>query len=59
MAIGFNAVDEFQQQKISNMLVWVLEENPSRRFYERYLPKKVGEDSFSIHNREHVEIAYG
>ncbi|MFC0271158.1 GNAT family N-acetyltransferase [Metabacillus herbersteinensis] len=53
------AIDELQQQQLSNLLVWVLEENPSRAFYERYSPEKVGEETFSIHNREHVEIAYG
>ena len=52
-------IEALQKQQLSNMLVWVLEESPSCKFYERYSPEKVGEESFSIHNRKHVEIAYG
>lgn len=51
-------VTDLLNQNYSSMLVWVLEENPSRKFYESLNPRKAGEDWVKIDDREHLEIAY-
>jgi L-amino acid N-acyltransferase YncA len=43
----------------SHMLVWVLDENPSKQFYLSLQPEKVTESSFVIAEKTHIEIAYG
>lgn len=42
-----------------NMLVWVLDENPSIGFYLSLEPEKVAKDSFTIAEKNHIEIAFG
>lgn len=42
-----------------NMLVWVLEENPSRSFYEAQGGQYVTEKAITIGNQELIEVAYG
>ncbi|MEH7884759.1 GNAT family N-acetyltransferase [Bacillus sp. JJ1609] len=51
-------VDELLEQKYTSMLVWVLEENKSRKFYESLLPVKAGEEIDKIAGKEVVELAY-
>lgn len=51
-------VKDLLDQNYTSMLVWVLEENPSRKFYESLNPVKAGEEFDSIGEREHLEIAY-
>jgi len=42
-----------------NMLVWVLEENPSRKFYEVQGGQHVTEKPITIGEQELIEVAYG
>jgi ribosomal-protein-alanine N-acetyltransferase len=44
---------------IPSLLVWVLERNPSRRFYERLGGTEVGRKVARIGDEDHEEIAYG
>ena len=43
----------------NTMLVWVLADNPFRRFYERLGGKLVGKKEIEIGNQKLVEVAYG
>ncbi len=45
--------------EISSMLVWVLAENPARRFYEKLGGKLVTTGSYSIQSVELAQVAYG
>jgi hypothetical protein len=40
-------------------MLWTLEGNPVRRWYERLQGKVIGEKSFRIDDWDIVEIAYG
>lgn len=42
----------------SSILVWVLAENNSKLFYEKYDPTKVAEEEITIAGGKHIEIAY-
>jgi ribosomal protein S18 acetylase RimI-like enzyme len=42
-----------------NMLVWVLADNPSRRFYERLGGRFVGQQPLEIGKQALIEVAYG
>ena len=42
-----------------NMLVWVLEDNPSRLFYEALGGKYVSKKMITIGEQELIEVAYG
>lgn len=42
-----------------SMLVWVLEDNPSRKFYEALGGKYVSQKTITIGNQELIEFAYG
>jgi L-amino acid N-acyltransferase YncA len=42
-----------------SLLIWVLADNPSRRFYEALSGTVVGEQSIAIGGRLLVEVAYG
>jgi ribosomal protein S18 acetylase RimI-like enzyme len=48
-----------KEQKFKNMLVWVLNDNPSKRFYESLNPEKVDEKTINIGGVDLVEVAYG
>ncbi len=41
------------------MLIWVLEENESKYFYEKMGGKEAGRDQLQIEGQFHTEIAYG
>lgn len=47
------------QEGMESMLVWVLADNPFRRFYERLGGQPVAEQSVSIGRAELKEVAYG
>lgn len=47
----------FQSAGFKSMLVWVLKDNPSRGFYERYFPKLI--DTIYLDRLEVDEVAYG
>lgn len=51
-------VTDLIDQDFSSMLVWVLAENPSRKFYERFNPFYVKEGTLTIGKKTHTEIAY-
>lgn len=58
-ALVIHGVNYLMENGFENMLVWVLKENPSIRFYFSLQPEKVAEDSFMIAEKSHLEIAYG
>ncbi|MCK4381572.1 MAG: GNAT family N-acetyltransferase [Candidatus Lokiarchaeota archaeon] len=47
------------ENKIHDMIVWVLKESPYRRFYEKLGGKYLGEQFLEIGGRKYCEIAYG
>jgi L-amino acid N-acyltransferase YncA len=47
------------QEGIASMLVWVLAENPSCRFYKTLGAKLLREENITIGGAEVVEVAYG
>jgi GNAT superfamily N-acetyltransferase len=47
------------ERGMRSMLVWVLADNPSRRFYEALGGTRAGEESITIGGRALVEVAYG
>ncbi|CEG28309.1 GNAT family N-acetyltransferase [Bacillus sp. B-jedd] len=51
-------VTELIAGNFHSMLVWVLAENPSRKFYEQFTPVYVKEETLAIGNKTHTEIAY-
>lgn len=51
-------LDELIKKKYDSMLVWVLKENDSRKFYESLQPEKAGEEAVEIAGREYIEVAY-
>lgn len=51
--------DWFISRGWQSMLLWVLEDNPSRRFYEALGGVQVKQETISIGGAELVEIAYG
>ena len=61
--IGRQLVRVAAQQLIESgfeaMLVWVLADNPSRRFYERMGGRQVREKKIKIGGVDFVEVAYG
>lgn len=42
----------------SSVLVWVLEDNASKQFYEKFDPEKAGEEEITIAETAYKEIAY-
>lgn len=51
-------VGQLLEQGYTSMLVWVLEENNSRKFYESLQPIKAGMEVDKIAGKDHVELAY-
>jgi ribosomal protein S18 acetylase RimI-like enzyme len=51
-------LEELLGQKYDAMLVWVLEENESRKFYESLQPVKAGEEEIEIAGKKYPEVAY-
>ncbi len=52
-------VSELLKTNIQSMLVWVLADNPYRRFYESLDGKQVGEKFIKMDDKKLKEIAYG
>jgi ribosomal protein S18 acetylase RimI-like enzyme len=44
---------------VRSMIVWVLKENPSHRFYEKLGGKCIGEQTIEIGGKKYIEKAYG
>jgi L-amino acid N-acyltransferase YncA len=52
-------VDRLERAGLQSMLVWVLEDNPSRRFYESLGGELAGKQQITIGAAELTEVAYG
>ncbi|WP_164669856.1 GNAT family N-acetyltransferase [Virgibacillus doumboii] len=52
-------VDDLLHDGFTSMLVWVLEDNDSKHFYEKMGGKKLGYQELEIDSEKHKEIAYG
>lgn len=52
-------MDDFQREGIRSIVVWVLADNPSRRFYERLGGKKIAEKVIGIGGKKLAEWCYG
>jgi GNAT superfamily N-acetyltransferase len=53
------AVNEFRKRAIPSMLIWVLADNPSRKFYEALGGSYVREKDVEIGTQVLREVAYG
>nr|WP_286181321.1 GNAT family N-acetyltransferase [Bacillus sp. ISL-37] len=51
-------LDDLLKQDYESMLVWVLADNESRKFYESLQPQKAGEEVVKIAGKEYIEVAY-
>ena len=51
--------DEMKNNGYESILVWILKQNPSSRFYERYQAQPVGVEQTSIGEGTYQETAYG
>ncbi|GAM14411.1 GNAT family N-acetyltransferase [Mesobacillus selenatarsenatis] len=51
-------LNDLLKQDYNSMLVWVLADNESRKFYESLHPKKAGEEVVKIAGKEYIEVAY-
>ncbi|WP_243300141.1 GNAT family N-acetyltransferase [Bacillus litorisediminis] len=51
-------LDYLESQRFKSMLVWVLDENPFKLFYESFQPVGVDRQTLHIGNKVHEEIAY-
>ncbi|WP_217586062.1 GNAT family N-acetyltransferase [Lentibacillus saliphilus] len=51
--------EEMKRLEFGSLLVWILKQNPSSRFYERYQAQPVGEEATTIGEGTYQETAYG
>ncbi|MFD1037635.1 GNAT family N-acetyltransferase [Virgibacillus byunsanensis] len=51
--------EEMMELGYKSILVWVLKQNPSSRFYERYHASPVGEEEITLGEGTYKETAYG
>ena len=51
-------VERLIESRINSMIVWVLKENPYRKFYEYIGGKYIGEKMLEIDATNYIEIAY-
>ena len=58
-ALTHAVADCLREQGHTGMLVWVLEHNPSRKFYEVLGGKEVECKPIEIDGSEYIEVAYG
>lgn len=52
-------MEDLLEQGLTSMLVWVLEENAARKFYEKMGGTYVDQDLLLISGKSLVEVAYG
>ncbi|MDP1544901.1 MAG: GNAT family N-acetyltransferase [Anaerolineales bacterium] len=52
-------VDGLREMGVESMLVWVLRDNPTRKFYEHFGGLYLREKSIEIGGRKLMEVAYG
>ncbi|WP_230500810.1 GNAT family N-acetyltransferase [Sutcliffiella rhizosphaerae] len=56
----FEKVATFLSKKgYNSILVWVLKDNPSYKFYESFQPTLVGTEQIEIGGKSYEEVAYG
>jgi GNAT superfamily N-acetyltransferase len=53
------AVDGLREMNIDSMMVWVLKDNPTRKFYEHFGGMYLREKSIEIGGKQLVEVSYG
>ena len=58
-ALARAVANNLREQGHQSMLVWVLEQNPSRKFYEALGGQEIERKPISIGNVELIEVAYG
>lgn len=51
-------VEHMRNVGMTSLLVWVLADNPSRKFYESFKPEKAGEEHIKIGKKDYVELAF-
>ncbi|WP_226679268.1 GNAT family N-acetyltransferase [Mesobacillus jeotgali] len=51
-------LDDLLKQGYGSLLVWVLADNESRRFYESLQSQKAGEEVVKIAGKEYIEVAH-
>ncbi|WP_404451639.1 GNAT family N-acetyltransferase [Virgibacillus necropolis] len=51
--------DDMKTKGNRSILVWVLKQNPSSKFYERYKAEPIGEEEITIGEGTYQETAYG
>lgn len=54
-----SVAEKFMQAGINSLLLWVLADNPYRRFYERWGGKLIESKLFVMDSTSHVITAYG
>jgi ribosomal protein S18 acetylase RimI-like enzyme len=52
-------VNELFRKNYQSMLLWVMNANPSKGFYERFSPERIAEDVYTIEGTDHQETAFG
>lgn len=57
--LTYSVANHLAMNGFENMLVWVLEDNPSRQFYEALNGKYVSEKTIVIGKQKLLEVAYG
>lgn len=61
--LGARLLNAFSEEMLAigykTILVWVIKQNPSSRFYERYKAEPVGEEMITIGDGRYQETAYG
>ena len=55
----FQVVERLLVLQMTSMLIWVLTENPARRFYEKLGGKLVQTGAYTIQGVELAQVAYG
>ncbi|WP_243387641.1 GNAT family N-acetyltransferase [Bacillus kexueae] len=53
------AAKELKKQDLNSFLVWVMEKNPSKSFYETFNPKIVQYEDIKIDGETYCEVAFG
>jgi ribosomal protein S18 acetylase RimI-like enzyme len=54
-----SVVDDLHEKNLNSMLIWVIEENPASRFYEKLGGKRINTAEIEIGGRKLSEVAYG
>lgn len=54
-----NAIEELVEQECTSVMLWTLQGNPVRMWYERLQGKLIAEKCFQVEGWEIVEVAFG